>query len=150
MGWTTKRLDALKAGTAELMPVVKTLGLGGLNDWRPGWVQKIWEPTPDLLQSDGTMFGGYIAALADQILAFAAFSVLPEDKICKTIGLNVQFFRVARNEQITIDAHVIAQSRQLISAEAEFHNPGGDLLAKATAQMELMDIPKQYKTQQGR
>jgi len=143
MSWASERLDALKAGTVELMPVVKTLQLGGLEDWGSGWVRKVWKPMPELLQSDGTMFGGYLAALADQALAFAAMSVLPENHVFRTVGLNVQFFRASRNEQITIDARVVAQSRQLISTEAEFRNPSGDLLAKATAQQVLMPIPGQ-------
>ena len=143
MSWASERLDGLKAGTVELMPVVKTLRLGGLDDWGSGWVRKVWDPTPEVLQSDGTMFGGYLAALADQVLAFAAMSVLPEDHFFRTIGLNVQFFRTSRNEQITIDARVVAQSRQLIAVEAEFRNPGGEFLAKATAQQMLVPIPKQ-------
>jgi uncharacterized protein (TIGR00369 family) len=143
MSWASERLDALKAETVELMPVVKTLWLGGLNDWRPGWIRKVWEPMPELLQSDGTMFGGYLAALADLALAFAAMSVLPEHHGLKTVGLSVQFCRISRNEQITIDARVVAQSRQLISVEAEFCNPNGDLLAKATAQQVLVPIPKE-------
>jgi len=40
-------------------------------------------------------------------------------------------------------ARVVAQSRQLISVEAEFRNPAGNLLAKATAQQVLVEIPKQ-------
>jgi uncharacterized protein (TIGR00369 family) len=143
MGWAGERLDALKAGTVELMPVVKTLRLGALDDWRPGWVRKVWEPIPELLQSDGTMFGGYLAALADQTLAFATMSVLPDDQFFRTVGLSVQFFRGSRNERITIEARVVAQSRQLIAAEAEFRNPSGDLIAKATAQQVLLPIPRQ-------
>lgn len=143
MSWASERFDALKAGTVELMPVVKTLRLGGLDDWRPGWIRKVWEPTPELLQSDGTMFGGYLAALADQALAFATMSVLPDHHVFKTVGLAVQFFRISRSEQISIDARVVAQSRQLISVEAEFRNPNGDLLAKATAQQVLVPIPKE-------
>ena len=70
--WATQRLDALVAGTAQLPPVIQTLQLGSLDEWTPGLVRKTWVPTADLLNVDGTMFGGYIAALADQILAFAA------------------------------------------------------------------------------
>ncbi len=146
MSWASERLNALKAGTVELMPVVQTLQLGGLDDWGAGWVRKTWNPKPELLQSDGTMFGGYLAALADQSLAFAAMSVLPEGHFFKTVGLNIQFFRLSRNERITIDARVVAQSRQLISVKAEFRNPGGELLAKASAQQMLMPIPTNRET----
>ena len=150
MTWASERLDALKAGTVELMPVVKTLQLGALEDWGVGWARKVWQPKPELLQSDGTMFGGYLAALADQALAFATMSVLPENYFFKTVGLNVQFFRASRNEQITIDARVVAQSTQLVNVEAEFRNPSGDLVAKATSQQMLMPIPAQPNTRQTR
>ncbi len=53
MGWATEHLDALKAGTVELQPVVKTLRLGGLEDWGSGWARKVWKPSPELLQDDG-------------------------------------------------------------------------------------------------
>ncbi len=76
------------------MPVVKTLRLGGLDDWAPGWVRKVWEPMPDLLQSDGTMFGGYLAALADQTLAFATMSVLADDLMIAIIRSNHAFMRI--------------------------------------------------------
>jgi len=142
MSWARERLDALKAGTVELMPVVKTLRLGALEDWGPGWVRKVWEPTAEVLQSDGTMFGGYLAALADQVLAFAVMSVLPDDHFFKTVALNVQFFRGSKNETLTIDARVVAQSRQLIAAEAEFRNPTGELIAKAAVQQMILPIPK--------
>ena len=142
MGWASERLDALKAGTVELMPVVQTLRLGALDDWGPGWVRKTWDPKPELLQSDGTMFGGYLAALADQTLGFATMSVLPDDQFFKTVGLNVQFFRGSKSERLTIEARVVAQSRQLIAVEAEFRNQRGDLIAKAAAQQVLLAIPK--------
>jgi len=32
---------------------------------------KTWSPSPDLANGDGSLFGGYLAALADQALAFA-------------------------------------------------------------------------------
>ena len=134
MTWATDRLDALIAGTAEPPPVVRTLRLGTLDAWGPGWVRKRWLSQPDVLQLDGSMFGGYIAALADQMLGLAALTVVPEGMAFRTVGLNVQFFRLSRNEDIAIEARVVAQSKQLISVEAEFKNDSGGLIAKATAQ----------------
>jgi uncharacterized protein (TIGR00369 family) len=134
-------LDALKAGRADFQPVVKTMRLGGIVDWKPGWIRKVWKPSPDLLAVDGTVFGGYLAALADQALAFAAMTVLPNDRMFRTISLSVNFYRLSRNEDLTIDATVTAQSQQVISVEAEFRNPAGELVAKATAQQVVTSLP---------
>jgi acyl-coenzyme A thioesterase PaaI-like protein len=93
--WATDRLDALIAG-ATPPPVVEKLELGTLDAWGEGWVTKLWTSKPDLLNSDGSMFGGYLAALADQMLAFAAMTVLPGDHMFRTANLAVSFFKVGR------------------------------------------------------
>ncbi|MCE9650524.1 MAG: PaaI family thioesterase [Parvibaculum sp.] len=140
MSWATERLQALKEGKATPPPVVKTLGLGTFDDWGPGWARKTWKPSPDFTNGDGSLFGGHIAALADQILAFATMSVVPDGMGFRTVNLSVQFFRVAREQAIDIEARVVAQSRQLISVEASFTDPDGRIFAKATAQQVTMPL----------
>lgn len=104
MTWATERLDALKAGSAEVPAVVERLGLGLLDDWGEGWVKKSWHATPGLSNRDGTMFGGYIAALADQVLAFATMSVVADGAAFRTVNLAVQFYRLVRDEPMAIEA----------------------------------------------
>lgn len=142
MSWATDRLDALKAGTAEPPPVVRTLRMGTLDDWGPGWATKRWQPDPDVLNGDGSMFGGYIAALADQMLAFAAMSTLPEGQAFRTINLNIHFFRVGRAYPLTLESSVISQTRNIIAVEATIlraHDSA--LVAKAAAQQWLQPLP---------
>ena len=134
--WATARLDALVAGAAP-PPVVATMRLGTLDAWGEGWARKRFEPDGDLLNSDGSLFGGLIAALADQMLAFAAMTVVPGDHLFRTTNLSISFFKVARRQAIDIEARVIAQSRQLIHVRAEFRNGEGDVLAEASAQQVL-------------
>jgi uncharacterized protein (TIGR00369 family) len=129
--WATKRLDQLVLG-AEPPPVIKTLQLGTLDSWGLGWAKKTWTPSTPLLNVDGSAFGGYIAALADQILAFAAMTVVPNEKTFRTSNLNVSFFRVVK-ERLQIEGKVIAQSRQVIHVRAEFRLASGELVAEATA-----------------
>jgi uncharacterized protein (TIGR00369 family) len=137
MTWATERLDALKAGDAAPPPIVETLGLGLLDDWGEGWVRKTWTPAPGLRTADGSLFGGYIAALADQVLAFAAMTVTPGDKGFRTINLQLNFLRVGRERPLQIDARVVAQTRQLITVRAEFRREDAELIAEATAQQLL-------------
>lgn len=141
MGWAKARLAELKAGTAAFPPLVETLRLGGLDDWGEGWVRKSWAPRPELSLPDGTLFGGYLAALADQVLAFAAMSVAPEDVAFRTTNLQLHFVRVTSAQPLTIEAHVVAQTRQLITARAEFRRVDGELIAEATAQQLLTPLP---------
>lgn len=108
--------------------------MDSLEDWGEGWVRKRWEPKPELLNGDGSIFGGYIAALADQALAFAAMTVLPADRIFRTVNLQVQFLRVGRAHPLLIEARIIAHTRQLISCRSEFRREDGDLIAEASGQ----------------
>ncbi|HEY0104766.1 MAG TPA: PaaI family thioesterase [Rhizomicrobium sp.] len=139
MTWATERLDALISGKAEASPVVQTMRLGTLDAWDEGWVGKRWEPDADLLNDDGTMFGGTIAALADQILGFAAMTVLPEGSAFRTINLQVQFLRAARAHPLLIEARVTAHTASMIAVEADFYREEDKaLVARAGAQQMLV------------
>ncbi len=137
--WATARLDALIAG-AEPPPVVQTMRLGTLDAWGEGWARKRFEPDDGQLNGDGSLFGGLVAALADQMLAFAAMTVVPGDHLFRTTNLAVSYFKLGRRQAIDIDARVIAQSRQLIHVRADFRDAAGALLAEAAAQQVLTKI----------
>lgn len=138
MTWATERLDALKAGTATPPPIVETLRLGLIDDWGEGWVRKSWRPSPELATTDGSLFGGYLAALADQVLAFAAMTVVPHDRLYRTVNLQMNFLKVARDAPLSIEAKVVARTRQMITVRAEFRSEDGALIADATAQQIVM------------
>jgi uncharacterized protein (TIGR00369 family) len=139
--WATAHLDAIASGKVDPPPVVKTLQLGLLDDWSQGRAVKRWEPSEDVLNGDGSLFGGYIAALADQMLAFAAMTVVPNENAFRTINLNVQFFRVGRAHPLLIEAHVIMQSKSMIAVEANFLREDGELIARASAQQMVIPFP---------
>jgi acyl-coenzyme A thioesterase PaaI-like protein len=141
VSWARNRLDALVKGGVTLPPVVTTLQLGGLDAWEPGLVRKRWNARPELMNADGTMFGGYLAALADQILAFAAMTVVPADKIFRTANLRVDFFKLIRGD-LDIEGRVTTQSSSLIAVEADLRmRDGGDLAARGYAQQILVPAP---------
>jgi uncharacterized protein (TIGR00369 family) len=141
MTWASDRLDVLVAGKAEPPPVVQTLKLGLLDAWGEGWIRKTWQPSPELENGDGTMFGGYLAALADQALAFATMTVVGETQAYRTINLQLNFVRVTRMAPLTIEARVVAVTKQVITVRAEFRREDGALVAEATAQQFLMPFP---------
>jgi len=134
MTWATEMLDNMKRGTHPIPPLTKTLQLGLIDDWGDGWVRKSWEPKAELLQQDGTMFGGYISALYDQLFAFATMTVIGEDEAYRTSNLNVSFLSLSRNEQVVLEAKVVSRSRRLITLEAKMLGIDGQVRSIATAQ----------------
>jgi uncharacterized protein (TIGR00369 family) len=136
--WATQRLDELVSGQGAILPpVIQTLRLGALDEWGVGWIRKRWQPHPDLLNVDGSLFGGYIAALADQALAFAAMTVVPADSVFRTTNLYVNFIRVGRAHPLAIEAVVVAQTRQMLTVRATLKREDGELIAEASAQQTL-------------
>lgn len=65
--------------------------------------------------------------------AFAAMTVVAPDAAFRTISLQVNFIRVGRAHPLSIEARVVAASRQLLTVRAEFRSDG-ELIAKATGQ----------------
>lgn len=141
MTWATERLDALIAGEASPPPVVESLKLGLLETWGEGWIRKTWSPSPDLANGDGSMFGGYLAALADQALAFATMTVVSDSQAFRTLNLQVNFIRVTRVCPLVIEARVIARTRQIVTVRASFTRDHGEMIAEATAQQFLQPFP---------
>jgi acyl-coenzyme A thioesterase PaaI-like protein len=140
MTWATDRLDLLKARAVTPPPVVETLRLGLLDDWGPGWARKVWTPEPGLLNADGSLFGGYVAALADQILAFATMTVVPDGVAFRTVNLAVRFVKVGPRRAPGHRGPGDGQSRNLITVEADFRQ-GEALIARADAQQMLVPLP---------
>ena len=79
------------------------------------------------------LFGGYLSAVADDMLGMATFTVLENDSIFSTSDLRVQFFRPIQREKILVTASVININRSSIHVEAIFRNNEGKLAAKASA-----------------
>ncbi len=141
MTWATERLEAISSGQGALPPIVEQLRLGRLDTWGEGWVRKTWTPHPSLDTADGSLFGGYVAALADQVLAFAAMTVVPDDRLYRTTQLQVSFLRIGRNAPLEIHAQVIAATRQMITVRASFTQAGDRLIGEASAQQILLPMP---------
>lgn len=137
MTWATDRLDAIITPGFEPPLLTRTLRLGLMDAWGPGWVKKTWEPAPEVLSVDGSMFGGHLAALADQVLTFAAMTVAPDDAHFRTINLQLQFVKIGRAHPLEIEGRVVAQSKQLITVAADFRRPDGVLITTASAQQIL-------------
>lgn len=95
-------------------------------------------PNPELLNADGSLFGGYLTALADQAAAFAAMTVVPNDMVFRTTSLTMNFVRVGRAEALLIEARVVAQRRQMITCRVELKRENDELIAEASSQQLLL------------
>ncbi len=126
-------LDQVVAGETPEMPYAKTLRLPRPHAWEPGRVSSNWSVDPDLLTPWGAVFGGYLAALADESAGLAALSVLEESETFATNDLRLTPMRPVCKGTIKIEATVIYRGRSTIHVEVEFRAEDGTLVAKASA-----------------
>jgi uncharacterized protein (TIGR00369 family) len=128
-GW----LDAIVAGTNDPPPVVAALRLPGIEDWDRGRVWGEWKVDPDMFTAAGSLFGGYIAALADSYVGLAMMSTLAADEWFTTSDLRTSFFRPVVTGTLQIAAEVLNRGRRMAHCECVFVNDEDKVVAKATA-----------------
>lgn len=125
------RLDRIKAGLQEKPTVVELLRLPDIVSWEPGRVTTKWKVDPDFFAIGGQIFGGYIAALADQVLGHTTMTVLQDDAWFRTIDISLSYYRPIRSGTIWINGRVAHVSRQLIHVDVDFRDEDENLLCVA-------------------
>jgi len=129
-----EKLDQIVAGTNEPKPpCVVTLDLPRLQGWLPGRVWAHWVVDPKMFHLGGAVFGGYLAALADQVLGLATMTVMEDGEAFTTSDLRVSFFRPVARGSLHIEAQVVHRGHGMVQTEVVFTRDDGKIAGKATA-----------------
>ncbi len=130
-------LDAIVGGaeeTFEKKGAMHHLALTGLDGWEYGRCWVTWTIDDRFRNYDGSLFGGYLAAMADRIVSMATMSVLHEnDERFRTTQLQTQFWRPIFGKTLKAEGRVANRSRRLIHVEADFFTEEGKIAARSTA-----------------
>ncbi len=82
-------------------------------------------------QYSGVIHGGVLAALADTVAGFAAYTMLPIDRDVLTADLNISFLRAAWGKELIAKGYVVKPGRHLHFCECEIYCDG-KLVSKAS------------------
>jgi len=131
----TERLDRMIAGRHERSPCGVAMLLPTVSEYRAGYVKSIHRIDRRFTNSSGVIFGGYIAALLDDISGYVADTIIPDDKVCATSGLSVNYFRpcLPDDAEFVFEGVLVNQSRRSYHIETTLRRADGKLLAKAHA-----------------
>lgn len=133
-------LDASVAGRDEARHL-RILRLPTLDGWEPGRVWATCRVDPELRTPVvEALFGGYIAAVADHILANAVFTVLEEGESFATAELHVHFLRPAREGELAVEGRVVVRGRRSAYCEATLRGDRGRLVARAGATQSIWPV----------
>jgi len=137
MGKWQDRLELIKQGQAVKPRVVELMRLPDLQSWKPGEVVTTWTVDPDFFTVGGQLYGGYMCALADQVLGHAALTVLGDDQYIRTAGINMSYYKPIRFGEVTITGRVVHQGSKAIFVTADFTN-GNDLQYAAASGTQIV------------
>jgi acyl-CoA thioesterase len=74
---------------------------------------------PELANSIGLMQGGVIAALADEAVAFALYSLVPDDEMINTVEMKINFLGAVKEGDVTAEARIAKRGRTISLGEFE-------------------------------
>jgi acyl-CoA thioesterase len=74
---------------------------------------------PELANSIGLLQGGVIAALADEAVAFALYSLVKEGETINTVEMKINFLGAVQDGDVTAEAHIAKRGRTISLGEFE-------------------------------
>ena len=98
-----------------------------------GTIEVAFHPNETMLNPRGTVQGGIVAAMLDDTMGPALFSMTGGKLIAASIDLNVSFVRPVRPGRVIGRGHVVNRGRSIAFLEAELFDTEGKLLARATS-----------------
>ena len=128
-------LDVLRAaagGVLETPPAAALLGWKAL-ELEPGHVRVRYTARPEFGNPQGAIQGGFLAAMLDDAMGPALFTLLGAEQFAPTIEIKVNFLRPARPGPIIAEGRVVHRTRSLAFLEGTLATEDGDLIATGTA-----------------
>jgi uncharacterized protein (TIGR00369 family) len=114
-------------------PALRRLALPNFSGWEYGRVWGDWDFDPEICNPDRTLFGGYLAALADATAGHAMATTLGDDEGFATADLHISYHRPVRGGRLRFEGVVQSRGRQIGHVEVRFTSHDGELVATAHA-----------------
>ena len=109
-------------------PFIKFIGVQ-VPQLGQGYARFVLPFKPDLANSIGLMQGGVIAALADEAVAFALYSLVKEGETINTVEMKINFLGAVKEGEVEALAQISKRGRTISLGEFEVRQ-GERLVAK--------------------
>ena len=127
-------IDILRAAgfDEELPPSAALLGWSA-RSIEPGHVRVQYTAREEFNNPMGVVQGGFLAAMLDDAMGPALFTLLDEGQFAPTVDLKVSFLRPARAGTLVAEGRVVHRTRSIAFLEGTLATEDGTLVATATA-----------------
>jgi acyl-CoA thioesterase len=89
-----------------------------------GYAKFVLHFRKNLANSIGLLQGGVIAAIADEAVAYALWSLVPDDEIINTVEYKINFLAPVRQGPIEAQARIVRRGKTISLGEVEVMNQG--------------------------
>lgn len=131
-------LRAAMAGSEPVPPCASLLGWEALS-LEPGRVRVRFTARKEFYNPMENVQGGFLAAMLDDTMGPALFTLLPADASAPTLELKVSFLRPAKAGALVGEGRVVHRTRSVAFLEGTLSTEDGDLVATATATARIME-----------
>jgi uncharacterized protein (TIGR00369 family) len=128
-------LDTI-AGRGPMPPAAELLGWEALSI-EPGRVRVRYTALEAFYNPMGTVQGGFLAAMLDDAMGPALFTLLDEGQHAPTLEMKVSFMRPAYAGPLIAEGRVAHKGRSVAFVEGELRSEDGQLVATATATLRI-------------
>jgi uncharacterized protein (TIGR00369 family) len=111
----------LEAGIRQKLaanPFIKFVGIQAPQLGK-GYARFLLPFKPELANSIGLLQGGVIAALADEAVAYALYSLAAEGETFNTVEMKINFLSAVKEGDVTAEAHIAKRGRTISLGEFE-------------------------------
>ena len=122
-------LEAAIRARLNANPFIKFVGIQ-VPQLGKGYARFVLPMKHDLENSIGLLQGGMIAALADEAVAFALYSLVKEDETINTVEMKINFLGAVKAGEVEAIATIAKRGRTISLGEVEVRQ-GERLIAKA-------------------
>lgn len=142
--WASKSFieicEMVRNGELPTPPFAQLFGFS-LPIAKEGYFESSVPSSPWFSSPAGTTYGGFLAYLADSVLAGAVNTVVPPQSVFASLDLKVSFLRpvMPDGRLMTASASVIHRGRSLVVAEGQIVNADGKVVVKATTSAAVME-----------
>ena len=125
-------LQAAARGEAPMPPAAELLGWKLLS-LEPGHVRVQYTARPEWYNPQGSVQGGFIAAMLDDAMGPAGFTSLEPGQFAPTLELKVNFYRPVSAGTVIAEGRVVHRTKRVLFLEGSLFGVDGELAAGATA-----------------
>lgn len=130
-------LLAAMSGSEPIPPCTALLGWEGLAI-EPGHVRARFEARPEFCNPMGNVQGGFLAAMLDDAMGPALFTLLDESQFAPTLEMKISFLRPAQPGTLIAEGRVVQMTRGVAFLEGRLETEEGAPIASATATARIL------------